>query len=250
MNFEYIIALIMLCALYVLGIRLIKFIRNTDLVNYILIALVFVPYIVLCQIVYLDVGFYDWNFQNVLPVANVSPFSFAVIPIVPVLPKRIKAAALRLVCLLTVGMFLSTTFNCYYNAAIGYKFHFHFLLDYVSHFTLSFFGVYLIKTEQVQLTVKKAVASGSIMYSVAVIMMILNVIFDTSFFGLSLNGKHNIYNNVLVESSYLSALLYFLGLGAVMALGFGYCKIFASGSTFDKAKTDEREDCRTSAAVK
>ena len=50
----------------------------------------------------------------------------------------------------------------------------------------------------------------------------LYVIFDNAFFGLSLFGKHNIYNMVIVDNSYLSALLYFIGLIGVTLLGYGF----------------------------
>ena len=77
------------------------------------------------------------------------------------------------------------------------------------------------------LTLRNSLISGSIIVGSAVVMMILNVIFDTAFFGLYLNGKHNIYNNVLVSNSYLSAFLYFFGLCGVLLMGFGFSKIFA-----------------------
>lgn len=64
--------------------------------------------------------------------------------------------------------------------------------------------------------------AGSIIVVVALIMMTMNVLFDTSFFGLSLNGKHNIYLVVLTDNSYLSALIYFTGLTTILFLGFFY----------------------------
>ena len=79
LNFAYIIALLFLCALYVAGIFLMKFIRRPGLFNFLFVALVFIPYVFLCLIVYNDVGFYDWNFRNTLPTANVSPFMFSLV---------------------------------------------------------------------------------------------------------------------------------------------------------------------------
>ena len=71
-----------------------------------------------------------------------------------------------------------------------------------------------------ELKVKQSLISGSLIVGVAVIMMILSVIFDTAFFGLSLNGKHNIYNMQIVSNSYLSALIYFSGLVFALCLGY------------------------------
>ena len=76
-------------------------------------------------------------------------------------------------------------------------------------------------------------------------MLLLNVAFDTAFFGLSLNGKHNIYNMVLVSNSYLSACIYFLGVGVVLLLGVALCKIverdkFCIVQSFKKKPTSHK----------
>ena len=204
--------------------------RNTTLTNAIFVLAVVIPYIALVVTIYRDTGFYDWNFQNVLPGANVSPFMFTCVPLALLLPKRVRKHFLLLISLLSVGMLLSGVFGCIYNAARNYKFHLHFTYDYAAHFALSLFGVYLVKSRQVTLSIKKALISSSLIFGTAAVMTVLNVIFDTSFFGLSLNGKHNIYAVVLTESSYLSALLYFLGLGVVLTLGYLYCSIFSRKS--------------------
>ena len=233
MNYAYIIALLALCAVYAAIVYLMKYIRNIKLFNCIFVAMVFIPYVIVCAVVYKSVGFYDWNFQNTLPVANVSPFMFTLTPLTLILPKAVRKHIYLLISMLCVGMFVSSVLGCLYNASIGYKFHFHFLLDYISHIILSLFGIYLVRTEQVKLTRKNCLISSSIILGSATVMLILNLIFDTSFFGLSLRGKHNIYNTVLVESSYLSALLYYAGLIGVLALGFAASYI-ASKKTFSK----------------
>ena len=204
--------------------------RNTTLTNAIFVLAVAIPYIALVVTIYRDTGFYDWNFQNVLPVANVSPFMFTCVPLALLLPKRVRKHFLLLISLLSVGMLLSGVFGCIYNAARNYKFHLHFTYDYAAHFALSLFGVYLVKSRQVTLSIKNALISSSLIFGTAAVMTVLNVIFDTSFFGLSLNGKHHIYAVVLTESSYPSALLYFLGLGLVLTLGYLYCSIFSRKS--------------------
>jgi hypothetical protein len=173
-----------------------------------------------------DTDLNRWNFLNTLPVANVSPFMFSIMPILLILPKRIKEHIYLLISMLTVGMFLSTVLGCVGNAIRNYKFHFHFALDYLSHFSLSAFGIFLIRSKQIKPSIKKCIISGSVIFGVATIMLILNVIFDKAFFGLSLNGKHNIYNIVLVNNSYLSALIYYIGLACVLLVGVAVCKLF------------------------
>ena len=106
---------------------------------------------------------------------------------------------------------------------------------------ISLWGIYIVISDQTVKKVKDYIISGSIIVGVAVVMMILNVIFDTSFFGLSLNGKHNIYNVVLVDNSYLSAFIYFAGLVVVLVAGTFYSKFLAwiRSKIFDKDPAKE-----------
>lgn len=216
----YIVTLCILIILCIVVIILMPEFKNSKITNLFFIIITYICYISLALIIYLDVGFYDWNFQNVLPTANVSPFMFFILPIYFILPKTPKKYYLLLISLLSVGMFLSPFINCIYFHSISYTFHPHFLLDYIAHLSLFLWGIYIIKSQQVELNIKNTLISSSIIISVALTMMIINVIFDTSFFGLSLYGKHNIYNQVIVSNSYLSALIYFAGLIVVLLLGF------------------------------
>ncbi len=228
MNFEYILTLIILCVLFAVCFIFMKHMQNIKLFNLIFLALVYIPYVCSCVYIYkTDTDPTRWNFFNTLPFANVSPFMFSVMPILLILPKKFREHVYLLISLLTVGMLLSTVFGCIGNTIRNYKFHFHFTLDYLSHFALSAFGIYLIRTKQVTFNLKNAIISSSIIFIVATVMLVLNIIFDTAFFGLSLNGKHNIYNIVLVSNSYLSALIYYFGLAFVLFLGFILCKILS-----------------------
>ena len=229
-NVGYLIYVLFLTALYVTVFCLMKYMKNTKIFNAIFVVLVFALYLAISITVYLDVGFYDWNYQNTLPVANVSPFMFVAVPIASVLPKTIKKRVYLLVSLLSVGMFFSPVYNCIYNASINYKFYWHFTYDYLAHILLSLFGIYLIKSKQVELKIKDCLISGLIIIGVATTMLILNLIFDTAFFGLSLNGKHNIYNVVLVKNSYISALIYYSALCVVLSLGYFYCRVISKKS--------------------
>ena len=236
-----ILPLCLLIVFYVIILFLMKKFTNTKLTNAIFCITIFVLYATFVFVVGLKAGIQDWNFLNTLPVANVSPFMFASMPLYFILPKKVKKYYLTLIALLFVGMFLSVCFSCIYFQSISYKFHFHFLLDYVAHFSLSLWGVYLVKSKQVSLKIKESLIGGSTIVASAVIMMILNVIFDTAFFGLSLNGKHNIYNQVLVSSSYISALIYFSGLIFVLLIGYFTQKLInhSKKNKNDLSKTNE-----------
>ena len=223
----YIVAAGCFVAFYILWVKNMGRIGCHRLVNMIASLSVYLRYLSLVYVVYSDVGFYDWNFQNTLPMANVSPFMFSVMPLTWILPKGAKKYLYLLISLLSVGMLFSAISSSLYNAIIGYKFHWHFMLDYVAHLILSAWGIYLVKSGQVTLCKRDCLISGSLIVGVAFVMMMLNVMLDTAFFGLSLNGKHNIYNNVIVDSSALSALIYFVGLVVVLLLGYGFNKILS-----------------------
>ena len=228
MNFEYIWALVVMYALFALGLFLMKYARCVKALNLIFPAVVFALYLSLCIYVYMtDTDPGRWNFLNTLPVANISPFTFSIMPLLLILPKRAKEPIYLLISMMSVGMFFSTALGCIGNAVRSYNFHPHFLLDYMAHVVLAAYGVYLIRTGTAKFSIRNCLVSGSLIYGVAFVMLIMNVVFDKAFFGLSLNGKHNIYNMVLVENSYLSALIYFVGLGSVLALGALLCSFLS-----------------------
>ena len=221
----FIITLIVLLLAFGGAIFLMKYMKNQKLWNAVFCLFVFGLYYACVLVVFLDVGANDWNFLNTLPIANVSPFTFTLAPIILIMPNVLKKPFHLLISLLSVGMFLSPVISCIFNASRNYVFEIQFLFDYLAHFLVSLWGIYLVKSNQVNLDKISAIISGSIMLFVSIAMLILNLILDTSFFGLSLKGKHNIYNVVLVENSYLSALIFFLGLTAVLALGYALCKL-------------------------
>ena len=216
----YILSMFIMMILYVVCIFCMKIMKNTKLWNLIFFLSTYLSYISLVLIIYFQVGFNDWNFQNTLPTANVSPFMFSTLPLLYLLPKSLKKYHMMLISLLSVGMLLATIVNCVYFSSINYAFHYHFLFDYISHLSLSLMGIYFIKSNQLSPNKKELFLSSIIIIIVAFTMMFFNIVFDTAFFGLSLSGKHNIYNNVIVSNSYLSAVIYFIGLFFVLLAGY------------------------------
>lgn len=225
MSYLYIIALTLLIFASITTVLLMKHFKNIKVTNIIFIGITFVCYLLVVLIAFIKNGLYDWNFLNTLPTANVSPFIFCISPLFFVFPQKIKKYLGALFALLTIGMFLSPIISSVYYFSISYQFHFSFAIDYIAHFSFALFGIYLVHSKQVELTFKNALIGAAIIIVVALMMVVINLIFDTSFFGLSLRGKHNIYNQVLVDNSYLSTLIYFSGLLTILAAGFGLQKL-------------------------
>ena len=224
MSFLYLISILIFLATFIIGVFIMRYFKNILVTNILFCASIFVCYSFIVLIAYLQNGLYDWNFINALPTANISPFMFCISPIFFLLPKKIRKYFSTLIALLVVGMILSPIASCVNYFIVGYKFHPSFLIDFFAHILFALWGVYLYQSKQCELTIKSSLIGGSIIVSAALIMLILNVIFDQSFFGLSLNDKHSIYNVRLVENSYLSALIYFSGLIAILIAGFFFQK--------------------------
>lgn len=224
MSYLYLVSIGVFTCLSVLMIYLFKYFKKKPLTNIIFVSIITPCYIALVVRIYFSVGFNDWNFTNALPIANVSPFMFFILPLFFALPKVPRKYFGILIALLCVGMFISPTASCIRYFSINYKFHAHFLLDLVSHYGLFLWGIYLVHSKQVELNVRDSLIGGSIIVAVALTMLIINAIFRTGYFGLHLYGKHNIYNVVLVDNSFLSALIYFTGLISALILGFFFQK--------------------------
>ena len=224
----YLISLFILVILYVLSI--IKMKHSKDKTLKILSCLPLVVFTIqLFVIVYwlVKVGPNDWNFKNVLPIANVSPFMFIIVILVMFLLTKSRKYFNTLISLLSFAMLIASSINLLFNSLRNYNFYFIFLLDSINHVLFSLYGIYLYKTNQIFKDLKNNLISGSLIVVVAICMLIINVIFDTSFFGLSLLGKHNIYNVVISENSIVSVLVYFVGLIIALFTGFVYQRIIS-----------------------
>lgn len=222
---EYGLTLIIFLILYGAGVYFIPQTPQKKWVNAIFVACVFLPYLFCVFTILQDVGPTDWNFLNALPTANVSPFIFTICPLCLILPKKANKCLLTLISLLSFGMLCAGSITCIFNILRNYKFHLTIALDTAMHFILSFFGVYLVKTNQTEFSVRDCIVSGLSIVGVALFMFVHNLIFRSTFFGLSLYGGHNIYNVVVCDNGILSAIIYFLGLITVLTIGYFYQKL-------------------------
>lgn len=222
---NYYISLPIIISLYVLGLILLRFFKNKTITNIIFCFFTVSLYISNVVIAYIKNGPYDWNFTNTLPTANVSPFMFILCPLAVILPKKARWVFQTLISLLSIGMFFAAILSIIYNGIRDYTFHLSLYFDYLAHLALSLWGSYFVISKQIDLSPKKAFISGSIIVIVAFIMLIINCIFKTSYFGLALDEKYNIYNAKIVNNAYLSAFIYFNGLVLTMVIGYFYQRL-------------------------
>ena len=87
----YLIVGIMLLVFYILAVLFLRTkINQNKLLDILFPVSIFLIYLFYLTRIFLDVGFSDWNFQNALPTANVSPFMFSTVLIICILTSDIK----------------------------------------------------------------------------------------------------------------------------------------------------------------
>jgi len=182
--------------------------------------LIFILYFIGIVLLLLQVGFKNWDYVTLLPLGNVGPFMFFTLPFLFVLPKKIRKYYLTLVALLSPAMLIYGLMRGVVLIATATKSYATYVIDIICHTLFSLYGVYLVRSEQVDIDIKHSLISSAIILVVALFMLALNAIFHTHFFGLSLYGDHSIYSLIFLDSAALSVLLYFVLL--VVALGIGY----------------------------
>lgn len=221
----YYITTIVFCVIYVLGIFFIRKINKYKILDIGWLILIFIFQLIKILYFWINEGITSWNFYNALPTANISPFMFIFSIILLVLPKTIRTYGNTLISLLSLAMFLACMVMMIFNGMRDYNYYFNFVLEAFNHILFSLYGFYLYKTQQTYHDKKRSRISGMLIIGVAFIMLILNLIFKTSFFGLSMYGNHNIYTIVICESSIISAIIYFEGLTILLGLGSLYLKV-------------------------
>jgi hypothetical protein len=220
----YAVTLVFLIVFYIFGILLLSKMQNHQkIINFIFSITVALIYMYCLITIYISVGFNDWNFQNALPTANVSPFTYTLVIVSFLFPKKIRYHVLYLISLLSFAMFCAGALSCVSYILRHYKFHLNIAMDAFVHVVLSLYGVYIVKSKQIKLNEKKdAIISGCLILGVAAFMLVINLIFKTAFFGLSMYGNHSIYNIVVVDNGIVSAIIYFIGLSGVLVAGYYY----------------------------
>lgn len=159
------------------------------------------------------------HLYGVIPFGNYSPLIFTVCTIMVFLPEKWCRWFDYFMGIMWLPMLVASLHNSIsFTWSQGPFVYTCMIFDCISHGLIGLYGFYLLYNKAVVYDKKKMIILLSAIMLVPVIMLILNVVFDTSFFGLNLNGKHNIYNVVISNNSYVSAAIYFVGLAALLAV--------------------------------
>ena len=221
----YVVGLVLVIAIFAVGLvfmkQMVKYHRFFDVD---LPCLIFILYFIELVLLVRDVGFDGWSFLNALPTGNLGPFVFFIVPLLLLLPKRARRYAHTIIALLAPVMLMSGLLSGILFLAAGKQFYNNYIFDMLCHALCALYGVYLVRRDLADLGVRRCLISGGILFVVPVVMLVLNAILHTSFFGLSVYGEHTIYNVIYLKSAALSIILYFVGMALSLVIGYFFQK--------------------------
>ncbi len=190
---------------------------NKNIVNLTFIILIFGSFA--AQNIYY---FRNGGLRNFMTLDNISPLTFTLMPLTIVMRKEIRDCFLSMVAFFSVGMFMAMLVNPNYaylfsfrqNATLAYAY------DSLAHLFCSLFGLYLIISGQINVSIKNLGKAMAFIYSIVTYGVILNFIFHKSYFGMDPYGKSSIYMFDFFSNFYVTLVAYYLGIAAVLILGF------------------------------
>ena len=217
----YIISLIVLNIILFVGVIIIlkKPLHHIMQFDTIFVSAIFLLYSATFFIQLFTFGADDKLFLNTLPITNISPFVFFTLPLC-LINKKLAHCIFCIVPLLSVGIICSVEISHFRFIHDDIAFSIALSLDGLAHVLYALFGIYLVVSRQIMLNVKNFCLGCGIMMGIVASMLTLNLIFHTSFFGLNMYGKHNIYEIILCNNSIISATIYLTGLLVFLLLGY------------------------------
>ena len=186
---------------------------------------------------------------------NISPFTFTFMIFIGLFKEKLAYAFKCAIAFLSVGMIIAMMITPQY--AYIYSFveeaRIDYLLDALGHLNCSLYGIYLVASGKVKLTLPNFARAAIFMYTVITGVVITNALFHKNFFGMCPYGGYSIYMFNLFEEYWATLLAYYLGVLAVLYLGFGFNyalnRLNRSKFAFDEAFYEKRRIKKQSAAA-
>lgn len=178
---------------------------------------------------------------------NISPFTFTLMIFSVLLKDKIAYCFKCAIAFLSVGMIIAMMITPQY--AYIYNFvedaRIDYLLDALSHMNCSLYGIYLVASGQIKLTLDNFSKALIFMYTVITGVVITNALFHKNFFGMCPYGGYSIYMFNLFEEYWATLLAYYLGVLVVLYLGFAFNyalnRLNRSKFAFDDAYYERRK---------
>lgn len=153
---------------------------------------------------------------------NISPYICTVIPLTPLLNKKVKDYAYCAIGFLSLGMFVAM----FVSPGADYFSHFqqnagfHHVSEGACHLVMALYGYYLILSGKVKTDFKSLAKGAAFIYASVFFGVFLNLCFHRGNFGMDMYGNYSIYFIDIFGSFEATFVAYLLGIAATILLGF------------------------------
>ncbi len=157
-----------------------------------------------------------------LTLTNISPLMFTVIPLTLFMKDRLKMHAYSALAFLSLGMFIAMLISPEHDYLFNFRNDATFIMttESVCHLICSLFGIYLVLSEQVEVSVKSLLRSMVFMYTFILFGVAMNFIFHRNYFGMDPYGNYTIYMIDIFRSFEATLIAYLFGVALTLIGGF------------------------------
>lgn len=163
----------------------------------------------------------DWMGGGWLTLGNISPMTFTVIVLLPIMNARVREYAMSSIACLSLGMFFAMLISPEFDYIFNFNTQATFLnaSDILCHMVCSLFGIYLILSKQVKPDFNHWLKSVIFTLSIITFGVILNFIYHRNYFGMNPYGTAMIYMLDLFSGFWPTLVAYYFGVVMVLTVG-------------------------------
>lgn len=174
-----------------------------------------------------------WLNEKFMTLDNISPMIFTMVGLLYFMSNGVREHCLSAVAFLSFGMFCAMLISPEqaYLFDFNHEATFMYTSEAFCHMHASLFGLYLVVTRQIKVDFEHWLKSIVFMYSVISFGVFLNYVFHRGFFGMNPYGNYGIYFLDIFGSFGATLAAYYLGVLAVLTIGWQIGRIFVKLTT-------------------
>ena len=153
---------------------------------------------------------------------NISPYICTVIPLTPLMNKKVRDFAYCAMAFLGFGMFVAMFVSPEVEYILRYSHDAKFIhvTEAACHLIMGIYGFYLILSNKVKINLKNLAKGLVFIYASIGFGMFLNFFFHRSYFGMNMYGNHSIYFMDIFGSFGATLAAYLLGVLFTILVGY------------------------------
>ena len=173
---------------------------------------------------------FGWLKEGWLTLDNISPFTFTLILLTPLLKDKVREYANSAIAFLCVGMFVAMLVSPEHSYLFSFRREesFIYVSEAVCHMICSLYGIYLVLTKQIAPTFVNWIKSAIVLYSVITLGVVINYVYHRSYFGMDPYGGASIYMLDIFNNFYATLVAYLFGVALVLTLGMQLTQLLES----------------------